>query len=54
MWKYTLTFWILVNGSEVKREVVKYDRKQAVEMHDKYNFQHPNRCEIDSVFIKTK
>ena len=54
MWKYTLTFWILVNGSEVKREVVKYDRKQAIEICDKYNFEHPNRCEIDSVFIKTK
>ena len=52
--KYILTFTILIGGAEIKREVVKYDRRQAIEMHDRYNFEHPNRCEIDSVFIKTK
>ena len=54
MYKYILTFTILVGGAEIKREVVKYDRKTAIEMHDRYNFKYPNQCKIDSVKLKTK
>ena len=49
--KYILTFIVLISGSEVKTEMVLFDRDKAIQLHDQYNFNHPNQCLIDSVLV---